>query len=150
MTELPKTIDELEDAVEDIRVLHEDVIFTLREFLYKLQNEQRFPNISKSESDPLLKYLNVDVLLSARKTDDLRSKLNLELTELAYEHKKNDKYYSLIRCIRLLYVDEIEWDRVAQDTLLFSFFFHLKHILTDIEIEFVKYFSDAFFKANES
>ena len=143
MNEIPKTIDELEDAVEEIDVPHERIILTFRNFIKKLASEGRFANISNAELDPLLRYLNMELISSALESNELRSQSNLELARLASHSKNNDPYYHLARCVRLIYVDSLEWERVAQDTLLFSFFFHLIRIFDDIETEFVKYFSDA-------
>lgn len=145
MIELPKTIDELEDAVEEMDVPHTQLILEFRNFINNLIVENRLPDIANEKMKLLSKYLGRDAVLMAQKDEKIQSQFNLELAYLANENQGDHRYYSLLRCLRLIYVDKPEWERVAQDTLLFTFFFHLQRMLNDIEPEFIRYFSSALF-----
>ncbi|AXA94271.1 hypothetical protein DPH57_25930 [Massilia sp. YMA4] len=143
MTELPNTIDDLEDAIEALQISNAHLTSEFRSFVDMLIHENRLRDIVDGRLELVSRYVSKDAFLSAQKEDPIRARINLELARLAQENNDDERYYGLLRCLRLIYVDEVEWERVAQDSLVFTFCFYLRRVISDIEPEFIEYLSHA-------
>jgi hypothetical protein len=150
MNKVPtKAFDELETATAEHNILGERLSLTFRDLLVKLSGEKRFVNIEGFQIEIIMRYLNTELLKSARNDEKIRLKLDEELQKLAVENRSNLEYYSLIRCLRFLFVTQSDWENVAQDSPIYYFLCHLSKILRDVEPDFVDFFrADLFGEEN--
>ena len=138
--------DALEARIEQQGVPITNLLDAFRGLLLKLVEESRFSTIPPADLARIADYLRLPVDLLHSKQEEDREKVREDLWSFADANQaKNPDLYYLTRCLILIYGKLNEWDS-AQDSPIFYCFLFLKRIISDIELEFVKYFNRVIFK----
>lgn len=134
-----ENLDDLIDAIENTEINYGAMVIAYRALLAQLLAAGAFASIDAATLDKISGYVNMLPMRGEQMDTHAREQIRSELWQFANHHKNQPDVYHLARALICMFATEDSWE-LAQDPIIFYFYFYLSKSLVDTDARDVAHF----------